>query len=379
MGDDIDLNDLNNHVPDSQATHTAPVAVNSEDINLNNPSNEVPNVDVQQVTPTGEAQQPGYINPKAAAIVGGAAGKGIAGAYGTKYAYDALKNRNVPVEPKVVKPAPGEMIEIPKNLPSTEFESPEISVPESDYYSEHGFGEPAVKSANINQDISDIHSNARNLGMMGKEAPLAENAQVLGNSRIATLKGSDLTPSNAQRIAARQIQLEEARKAVADQIQKQQLSDAAKKEAQRAYLAKQGPANVLEEAQQAARLKAAKEAEPIISKVASSPAFTGVGGKILNTAVPVLAGAGAASEAADAYNRINRGDWGGAAISGLGALGSAASMLPFPPAKIIGGGLGMAAPALNYGIDYIKNKNKNPAVSVGRAQVHKAGGLVYLR
>jgi hypothetical protein len=65
--------------------------------------------------------------------------------------------------------------------------------------------------------------------------------------------------------------------------------------------------------------------------------------------VGALAGAGA--EFADASNRYHHGDIPGAFISGLGALGSTASVIPFPLTRGVGTALSLGAPALNYAID----------------------------
>lgn len=58
-----------------------------------------------------------------------------------------------------------------------------------------------------------------------------------------------------------------------------------------------------------------------------------------------LAGAGAGLGAQEASERYGTGDKVGAAIAGLGAAGSAASMIPTLPTRVIGGGLAMASPA----------------------------------
>lgn len=60
-----------------------------------------------------------------------------------------------------------------------------------------------------------------------------------------------------------------------------------------------------------------------------------------------LVGAGAGIQGADAYNRAIEGDTTGAVISGIGGLGTAASLIPFAPAKVIGGGVGLSAEAIN--------------------------------
>lgn len=67
-------------------------------------------------------------------------------------------------------------------------------------------------------------------------------------------------------------------------------------------------------------------------------------------------GLGAGMQGADALNRWNEGDTSGAIISGLGALGTTASMLPHPVARIVGTGVGLGAEGLNMFLDKLKNK-----------------------
>lgn len=85
-------------------------------------------------------------------------------------------------------------------------------------------------------------------------------------------------------------------------------------------------------------------------------------GKVLPRTMTGLGLAGSGYEAADAYNRLRRGDYPGAVIGGMGALGSlAATALPptnpyFAVAKGVGAGLGMAAPVVLQGYDYLTDK-----------------------
>ena len=85
-------------------------------------------------------------------------------------------------------------------------------------------------------------------------------------------------------------------------------------------------------------------------------------GKVLPRTMTGLGLAGTGYEAADAYNRLMRGDYPGAVIGGMGALGSlAATALPptnpyFAVAKGVGTGLGMAAPFVLQGYDYLTDK-----------------------
>ena len=87
-----------------------------------------------------------------------------------------------------------------------------------------------------------------------------------------------------------------------------------------------------------------------------SPAATGA-----------LGGFGAFTEASDAAERYKRGDMLGAGISGIGALGSAAAVIPHPMTRVVGGGLAMAAPMANMIVDYMRQSSplsqakQNPA------------------
>jgi hypothetical protein len=87
-----------------------------------------------------------------------------------------------------------------------------------------------------------------------------------------------------------------------------------------------------------------------------------------------VVGLGAGIQGADAMNRWNSGDVSGSVISGLGALGSAAAMIPHPIARIGGTAVGVGAEALNSYLDSLKNK---PAMASGgqvkpRSKAHAA-------
>ena len=60
-----------------------------------------------------------------------------------------------------------------------------------------------------------------------------------------------------------------------------------------------------------------------------------------------LVGAGSGMQFADMLNRREMGDTTGAVISGLGGLGTAASLLPYMPARVVGTGVGLTAEAVN--------------------------------
>jgi hypothetical protein len=91
-----------------------------------------------------------------------------------------------------------------------------------------------------------------------------------------------------------------------------------------------------------------------------------------------LAGAGVGFQGADAYNRFQQGDYPGAAISGLGALGSAASFIPTPVTRLGGAAIGVGAEALNMYLDSLKQKvEQQPAPAPAQAPMPQmaAGGL----
>jgi hypothetical protein len=69
-----------------------------------------------------------------------------------------------------------------------------------------------------------------------------------------------------------------------------------------------------------------------------------------------VAGGGAGYQGFDAYNRLQQGDYPGAAISGLGALGSAAAFVPTPLTRIGGSAVGIGAEMLNMYLDSLKKK-----------------------
>jgi hypothetical protein len=71
-----------------------------------------------------------------------------------------------------------------------------------------------------------------------------------------------------------------------------------------------------------------------------------------------VVGLGAGMQGADAMNRYNEGDTSGAIISGIGALGTAAAMLPHPIARIGGTAVGLGAEGLNMFLDKLKNKKQ---------------------
>jgi hypothetical protein len=92
-----------------------------------------------------------------------------------------------------------------------------------------------------------------------------------------------------------------------------------------------------------------------------------------------IAGAALGFEGADAYNRYQTGDTTGSIISGLGALGSAASLIPHPVTRIVGTGLGLGAGALNAYRDRQREKEmQNVVGKAGGGAIHgyNAGSAV---
>jgi hypothetical protein len=82
-----------------------------------------------------------------------------------------------------------------------------------------------------------------------------------------------------------------------------------------------------------------------IDKVGQAVApYASAAGKVLN---PVVAGAGVGYGGAEAYNRYRGGDVPGAYISGIGAAGSAASMLPGFVPSLVGNTVALGAEQLN--------------------------------
>lgn len=70
-----------------------------------------------------------------------------------------------------------------------------------------------------------------------------------------------------------------------------------------------------------------------------------------------LVGAGSGMQFADMLNRNEMGDTTGAAISGIGGLGTAASLFPYMPARVLGTGVGLTAEAINAYRDAMRRGN----------------------
>jgi hypothetical protein len=93
-----------------------------------------------------------------------------------------------------------------------------------------------------------------------------------------------------------------------------------------------------------------------------------------------VAGGGAGYQGVDAYNRFQQGDIPGAVVSGVGALGSAASMIPTPMTRVGGAGIGIGAEMLNQYLDSLKQKVNTMGQPQQQPMPQMArGGLVHLK
>lgn len=127
--------------------------------------------------------------------------------------------------------------------------------------------------------------------------------------------------------------------------------------------------------------------ESEIAKEAAAKAATipgrvaGVASGVKNALGPVAPIAGkalalgsAGYDVGDVVDRSNKGQYGRAAVSGLGALGSAASLAPHPIVKGVGMGVAAGAPALNILLDRLAKENPELFEKLHLA----TGGLVHL-
>lgn len=80
-----------------------------------------------------------------------------------------------------------------------------------------------------------------------------------------------------------------------------------------------------------------------------------------------VAGGSAGYQGVDALNRIEQDDYLGGAISGLGALGSAAAMVPHPIVRGIGTAVAAGAPMLNEFIDRLRKDEQPKEYAKGRS------------
>lgn len=101
--------------------------------------------------------------------------------------------------------------------------------------------------------------------------------------------------------------------------------------------------------------------EPNLSPLQKAGNIAQKAGEVMNRfpiASNALAGAGAGFAGQDAMNRFRAGDIPGAAIAGIGAVGSLASMIPHPLTKGIGTGVSMASPAALLVLDKMRQQTE---------------------
>jgi hypothetical protein len=128
-----------------------------------------------------------------------------------------------------------------------------------------------------------------------------------------------------------------------------------------------------------------KAATPVKDTIrAASSAMTPVGESMLGKAASLgmqtlgrgIAGGSAAYQGVDAYNRLKRGDYAGAAIGGLGALGSAAALIPTPATRVVGTALGLGGELGTLALDKYRKKNQPGMADGGPVQHFFNGGLI---
>jgi len=104
----------------------------------------------------------------------------------------------------------------------------------------------------------------------------------------------------------------------------------------------------------------AQKARPFMERVLSKTpeavqragqAISGAGASVPAWLGRGIAGGSAGFQGVDAANRFEQGDYLGAAIGGLGALGSGAALIPHPLTRGLGTAVGTAAPFINEYLD----------------------------
>ena len=90
-----------------------------------------------------------------------------------------------------------------------------------------------------------------------------------------------------------------------------------------------------------------------------------IGARAMPGAFGVLGGLGAAELGQEAYGRVQSGDIPGAMIAGAGALGSAASLMPFPQTRVGGPALATISPLTLYLYDKAKSRAVSQAKGYG--------------
>ena len=95
--------------------------------------------------------------------------------------------------------------------------------------------------------------------------------------------------------------------------------------------------------------------------MARSPVLTGV-----------LGGAGAGFGGQEAFDRYSKGDKPGAYLAGVGALGSAASVIPTIPTRVLGGALATASPAALAVLDRVRKVQAEPTQQPTQSELQQA-------
>jgi len=288
-------------------------------------------------------------DPTNAAVAGGVAGGALSVSGKTGKGLYSLAHKIADKLPGTSEPQSLQGMSEPSSIPSSEptpIEIPSVSEAGAAKGSPYGFGEGAVSNAvhNVDQIVgNEVHQN-----FIGDP-----NFGVAENMKIATPKTFDTQSyiKEQYKNPLKDAHAARVENALADAHLEHEARMSAKLNAEKAAKAAHDAsiAGRVENATNAAK----RFASPVTKAIKAAKPVTDVLSKISN--IPVvghaLAGAGALGEGQDAYNRYQHGDYGRALISGLGALGSAATVLPSPVTKGVGAAAGMAAPAINGLID----------------------------
>lgn len=128
-----------------------------------------------------------------------------------------------------------------------------------------------------------------------------------------------------------------------------------------------------------------KAATPVKDKILAAnkvmtPQAQSLPGKIGRLGVETLgrtvAGGSAAYQGVDAYNRLKRGDIAGAALGGLGAIGSGMTLIPTPATRVVGTGLGLLGGLGTTALDKYREMQKPEMADGGPVQHFFLGGTV---
>jgi hypothetical protein len=134
-------------------------------------------------------------------------------------------------------------------------------------------------------------------------------------------------------------------------------------------------ANALREAQIAQRLKESS----LMGRLGKGASILGdLGGKALSKANPYLQAFSMPYEATEAYNKFNRGDNVGGALSTIGAASGAASL--YPPLTIPMGALSLGAHGADWAYqEYMRRRGQPQQGNEQQPAQYATGGLVFRR